>query len=370
MNDHRVCPRPSPAGGVHRLSRLLRPAPFRVALIMAAALATASCAGSSPAPRPFDGGTASQSAPNVSAAAPAGFTNPVYSSDFADPDVISVSGTHYAFATNGDLGNVQTLTSSDLLTWKPAGDALPNLPAWTSPGKVWAPEVAAQGEHRFVLYYTSAESSSGRQAIGVATADSPEGPYVPVGSRPLVSQAADGGSIDASPFLAADGKRYLYWKNDGNAINQDTWIYGQRLSADGLKLLAKPVRLFKQTKEWEGNLVEAPFMYDHAGSLHLFYSANAYDSDRYAVGEARCTTPLGPCAKSGENPVLSSSDDAAGPGHCMVLDSGGRTWMVYHAWPPDAVGSASPGRQLWISEVTWDGDHPRVSAKRENALRP
>lgn len=298
-----------------------------------------------------------------------GYTNPVYSGDFPDPDIITVAGKHYAFATNGRLGNVQALASPDLVRWTPGADALPTLPRWTVAGKVWAPEVAVHGSHRYVLYYTSQELASGRQAIGVAVATSPAGPYKPVGSRPLVTQPGDGGSIDASPFLASDGARYLYWKNDGNAIGKDTWIQVQRLSPDGLALTGKPVRLFKQTEAWEDSLVEAPHMFDHAGALHLFYSANAYDSGRYAVGDARCHSPLGPCTKL-PGPVLRSSDVAAGPGHCTVFEDAGRTWMAYHAWPPDAVGSMSPGRQMWLSEVTWRGEQPMVGATKRNSHQP
>ncbi len=56
------------------------------------------------------------------------FTNPVYGDNFADPQVVAVAGTYYAFATNGPLGNIQTLTSTDLFSWHPVGDALPELP--------------------------------------------------------------------------------------------------------------------------------------------------------------------------------------------------------------------------------------------------
>ena len=104
-----------------------------------------------------------------------GFTNPVYDNNFADPHVIAVGDGYYAFATNGPLGNVQTLKSADLVSWEQVGDALPVLPAWTSPGKVWAPEVAVQAPDRYVMYYTTADDESGRQCVGVAVASAPEG---------------------------------------------------------------------------------------------------------------------------------------------------------------------------------------------------
>ena len=288
-----------------------------------------------------------------------GFSNPVYDGSFADPQVIAVGNEYYAFATNGPLGNVQTLTSSDLVAWTPVGDALPVVPGWTSPGRVWAPEVAVHAADRYVMYYTSRDTAADRQAVGVAVASTPAGPYVDISMKPLISQADEGGSIDASPFQDSTGRRWLYWKNDGNAIGVETWIYVSELSADGLTLIGPVHRMIKQTLEWEGDLVEAPYMVERNGKFHLFYSGNAFDQATYAVGHALCESATGPCTKSGD-PVLVTSKDAAGPGHNMVIHKGERDWFVYHAWSPDAIGLDPPGRTLWLSELTWNGDNPVV----------
>jgi beta-xylosidase len=288
-----------------------------------------------------------------------GFTNPVYDSNFADPQVIAVGAEYYAFATNGPLGNIQTLKSADLVKWDQVGDALPSLPAWTSAGKVWAPEVAVQSASRFVMYYTTSDDASGRQCIGVAVAGEAKGPYVDKSSKPLICQVAEGGSIDASPFRDSSGQWWLYWKNDGNAIDQDTWIYVSKLSPDGLTLVGETKRLIMQTLPWEGNLVEAPYVVERNGKFHLFYSANAYDKAEYAVGHALCSTPAGPCEKT-PDPILVTSNDAAGPGHNMVLVKDDRYWFVYHAWDPALVGVDPPGRTMWLSELTWNGDVPVV----------
>lgn len=286
-----------------------------------------------------------------------GFKNPVYDGNFADPQVIAAGSEYYAYATNGPLGNIQTLKSTDLVSWEQVGDALPALPAWTSPGKVWAPEVAVHGPDRYVMYYTSAGAE--RQCIGVAVASAPSGPFVDKSRKPLICQVDEGGSIDASPFQDSSGQRWLYWKNDGNAIGVDTWIYVSRLSSDGLTLVGETTRLIKQTLPWEGDLVEAPYVVERNGKFHLFYSANAYDKADYAVGHALCETPAGPCVKSGD-PILTSTPDAAGPGHNMVLVKDNRYWFVYHAWDPSLIGIDPPGRTMWLSELTWNGDAPTV----------
>ncbi|RIQ11052.1 glycoside hydrolase family 43 [Jiangella rhizosphaerae] len=293
-----------------------------------------------------------------------GFTNPVVDRDFPDPAIIEAGGTYHAYATNSPLGNVPVMTSPDLVSWEPAGDAMPVLAPWVTGGRTWAPEIAVHGPDRYVLYYTALGTASGRQCVGRAVASSPSGPFVDDSPEPLICQAGEGGSIDASPFTDADGTRYLLWKNDGNAIGVDTWIYAQPLSEDGLSLAGEPVRLIKQDQPWEGSLVEAPFLWLRDGRYYLFYSANAYDSAAYAVGYAVCEGPLGPCTKPSAEPVLASTDDAAGPGHCVLVEKDGRTWMVHHAWPPDSVGSALPGRTMWLTEVTWSDGVPVLDGPR------
>ena len=207
---------------------------------------------------------------------------------------------------------------------------------------------------RYLMYYTTRAPDPEIQCVGVAVASAPGGPYADENPGPLLCEEDQGGTIDAHPFTAADGTRYLYWKNDGNAVGVDTYISVARLSADGTKLAGKPRRLFKQDLPWEGDLVEGPFVWERDGGFHMFYSANSYACADYAVGHAVADRPLGPFTKSGD-PILVSNDVAAGPGHCSLFERNGKVWMVYHAWAPEAVGSDFPGRTMWLSEVTFSG---------------
>jgi beta-xylosidase len=296
------------------------------------------------------------------------FTNPVYQSNFPDPGVIRVDGVYYAYGTNGPRGNIPMLTSTDLVHWTEKDDVLPQVGSWAQPGNTWAPEVLRTAEGRFVLYYTARSTDTGRQCIGRAVADRPTGPFADDSSAPLVCQAEQGGSIDASPFTDADGSQYLHWKNDGNAIGKPTHLFAQRLSSDGLRLLGEPVILLTNTEPWQGHVIEAPQMVRHDGRYFLFYSGNAYDSDAYAVGYALCDTPLGPCHDAPENPILRTTEAAHGPGHSYVIDGpDGNTWILYHAWPPGAVGSVVPGRLLWADRVDWKDGRPVIHGPTSTA---
>src|SRR5262249_39622361 len=150
------------------------------------------------------GGCAGPAQPHASASGgvPTGmFTNPVYRSNFPDPGVIRVGGTYYAYGTNGPRGNVPMLASTDLVHWEEGGDALPSVGGWAHPGNTWAPGVVRPAGGEFVLYYTARSVATDRQCVGRAVAAPPGGPFIDDAGEPLVCQAEQGGSIDASPFL-------------------------------------------------------------------------------------------------------------------------------------------------------------------------
>ncbi|GAA0575978.1 glycoside hydrolase family 43 protein [Paractinoplanes ferrugineus] len=315
----------------------------RIVSVLAATLLVAAC-GEAPAEK-----------------SPMTFTNPVHDRNFPDPGVLRVDGTFYAYGTNSAVANVPLLTSTDLVHWTERGDVLPAVGEWADPGNTWAPEVLRTDAGTFVLYYTARWNKADRQCIGTAVADSPTGPFLDTSGEPLICQDDEGGSIDASPFRDEDGSLYLYWKNDGNHIGVPSHLYAQRLDRDGRKLTGDRVRLLTNNQPWHGPVVEAPEMLRHDGKLYLFYSGGAFDQDGYAVGYATCDSPLGPCHDAAENPILRSAGKAAGPGHCYpVTLADGTVWLLYHAWPADAIGSISPGRQMWLDRVDWVGGKPVV----------
>ncbi|HYF64589.1 MAG TPA: glycoside hydrolase family 43 protein, partial [Herpetosiphonaceae bacterium] len=243
-------------------------------------------------------------------------------------------------------------------------DAMPALPKWAKLGGsfVWAPEMIQIGE-QFVLYYTARDKAADKQCIGVATAAKPEGKFKDTNEQALVCQADEGGSIDPSPFRDGD-KLYLYWKNDGNCCSKPTYIYAQELAPDGLSLVGEPVRLLRNDATWEGTLIEAPTMVRHADAYVMFFSANFYAGEQYAVGYATCQGALGPCQDAPENPVLSSlmdrSPPVVGPGHQDIVEVGGETWLVYHAWEILSSGLRGDRRFMWMDRVEWKDDRPDI----------
>jgi beta-xylosidase len=310
---------------------------------------------------------------------------PVYRANFPDPFVLPHEGRYLAYATNADRdqANVQMAVSQDLLNWAPlkdAGklhDAMPVLPAWAQRGGTWAPEVIRH-EDRFLLFFTARETASGRQCTGVAESADPLGPFTSAATEPLVCQRDLGGTIDASPFRDADGRLYLYYKADANAVGKPTDLFVQSMAADGLGLTGEPVKLLTNDQPWEAHVIESPTMVRRGDAYVLFYSANHFGWEAhqrlspYAMGYATCAGPLGPCTDAPENPLLYSYTDRkagclSGPGHQAVFEADGRQYILFHAHiARGGCQNAKKGRQMYIAPLGWEGGKPVIGT----SLRP
>jgi beta-xylosidase len=313
---------------------------------------------------------------------------PVLQADFPDAFVLPNGNEFLAYATNPGSGhvNVQMAVSTNLSDWqllrdaRGLHDALPVLPGWARPGRTWAPEVIAIGSG-YALYFTAQDRQSGLQCVGVGTATDPRGPFVSKATAPLVCQRDLGGTIDPSPFRDADGRLYLYFKDDGNnpAARKPVRLFAQPLSADGLSVVGEPIEILAAEAGWEGRLIEAPSMVRAPdGGYVLFFSANNYGwpdelaLSPYAMGYANCRGPLGPCAAAAENPILHSFHAPglgclSGPGHQSIFQVGSRYFLTFHAWQaaPDCH-KGDPRRFLYLSPFRWEGDKPIIG----RSLRP
>lgn len=288
---------------------------------------------------------------------------PTFEGDFADPFLLGDDGDIYAYATNTMFMNVPVLAAYGDGTGGLVGDALPELPAWSEPHHVWAPSVTEVGE-TYVLHYTTRHTASGRQCISVAVADHPAGPYVDDSTEPLVCTLDLGGSIDPSTIVDDDGTIWLLWKSDGNCCGIPTIIFAQPLTADGTGLVGEAVELIRNDLSWERDVVEGPSMIEVDGEYHLFYSANRWDTEAYAVGHAVCETVAGPCVKDAE-PWLSDTEATSGPGGLEVVEVEhlGVDLVVYHGWTGDLVGYDEGGvRSLYVRPIRWIDGEPTLVA--------
>ena len=104
-----------------------------------------------------------------------------------DPSVIKVGSEFYIFGSH--LGAAK---STDLMNWTLVADGVTNANplftnvltelqdtfAWSQSNDLWAPDVVRLGDGKFYFYYDSCRGDAPLSALGVAVADSVNGPYI------------------------------------------------------------------------------------------------------------------------------------------------------------------------------------------------
>ena len=291
-----------------------------------------------------------------------------YTGNFPDPDVLRVGDTYYAYGTATGGSYLPVMSSTDLVSWRPRSpydpgkvlnpdrdvwfnDGLPKPAVWGGDfdegrlsKRLWAPGVEKFGE-TYVAFYAlqlpSTETYPERFCISVATATSPLGPFTDTTKAPLqCSPVQDDprGSIDPEPFIDPQtGTPYLLWKTEGKVNVHSPRVFIRELTPSGTAFAAgsQPKLLLEQDQGWEGYVVENPSMIRHEGELYLFYSGNSWNSGSYATGYALCKTPLGPCEKPRETPLMAKSRELGklGPGGASAFhDASGALRLAYHYW--------------------------------------
>jgi hypothetical protein len=272
-----------------------------------------------------------------------------YDQNFADPAIIEVDGTFYAYATTTGGASLPVMTSTDRQTWIAHGDALGSGPSW-SPAievgwSVWAPSVVELPTGGFLAAFAAQTHTPGRRCIALATSSSPLGPFAVFGSAPFVCEPDPNGALD--PFLIVDEHDvpWLTWKNEGVPVghpslaSRRTGFWSRQLTDDGTAWRSgSSVHFLMETTEadrpWQGTVVENPSMTAWDNGYFLAYSANQYDSTGYATGWAVCATPGGPCTEPSVEPLLVTDSDRVGPGGPAAFVDEGVLHVAYHGWNP------------------------------------
>ena len=117
-----------------------------------------------------------------------------------------------------------------------------------------------------------------------------------------------------------------------------TPVRAQRLADDGRSLVCDSRIVLANDLDWEGHLIEGPFVTLHEGRYWLFYAGNDFGTPQYGIGVAVADHPLGPYVKQGK-PLLKSTREWLAPGHASVAPGlDGRPQLFFHAFHPNTGG--------------------------------
>ncbi|MGZ3952126.1 MAG: glycoside hydrolase family 43 protein [Flavisolibacter sp.] len=308
------------------------------------------------------------------------YTNPL-PVKLGDPYVLHTNGTYYMYGTGEVDKGFAAYSSKDLVNWKPVGKvySYDNPNGWSNPsaawdGAYWAPEVYELKGKYYMFYSAQWKENPTNETenfrIGVAVADKPTGPFIDIFNKPVFDPGYP--TLDADVFFDTDGKIYLYYsracykhpveseiadwarKKDWYKEIEESWVYGVQLKPDfsgvigePVLLLRPPVKMNDKQSEWESRSVtshevnrrwtEGSLTFKKDGLYYIMYSSNYFGGQNYAVGYATGRSPLGPFAKSPNNPVLQKNraggGSVTGTGHNSITYSpdGKEMFCVYHA---------------------------------------
>jgi hypothetical protein len=117
-----------------------------------------------------------------------------------------------------------------------------------------------------------------------------------------------------------------------------TPIRAQVIAEDGRSLVGENRIVLANDQDWEGHLIEGPFVTYQEGRYWLFYAGNDFSTPAYGIGVAVADHPLGPYTKQ-EEPLLRSTQEWVAPGHASVAPGiDGEPQLFFHAFHPGTGG--------------------------------
>jgi hypothetical protein len=285
--------------------------------------------------------------------------NPVLDGLYADPDVLYAekTGKYYIYPTSDGFHNwggyyFKTFSSENLVDWKDEGIIL-NLRgdvSWAN-DNAWAPciiEKKIGGEYKYFFYFC------GKQKIGVAVADNPEGPFVDSG-KPLINWNPDGvkGGQEIDPDVFTDpktGKSYLYWGNG--------YMAGAELNDDMTSLKMNTLKVMTPDQSFR----EGVYVIFRNDTYYFMWSEDDTRSPNYKVRYATSKSPLGQLTIPENNIVIQRDDEQEimATGHNSAIQVPGKDewYLVYHrfTYPKGKEMGRSAGfnREVCIDKLEFD----------------
>ena len=137
-----------------------------------------------------------------------------------------------------------------------------------------------------------------------------------------------------------------------------TPIHAQRMDDNG-KLIGSDTIVLVNDLDWEGHLIEGPWLTFQNGRYWLFYAGNDFGTPAYGIGVAVADHPLGPFVKQAK-PLLKSTSSWWAPGHASVAPGlDGEPQLFFHAFVP-GTGGYNTFRALLTARLCFDSEAVRV----------
>lgn len=277
----------------------------------------------------------------VTAAQSASAANPIVQTCYtADGAPLVWNDTFYLF-TGHDEGNSgffsmndwRCFATTDMQNWTDLGVPLDYTTFKWASGEAWAAQ-CIERDGKFYYYVTVTAANGGGRAIGVAVADSPEGPFTDPIGKPLCGP--NWSYIDPTVFVDDDGQAYLYWGNP------KLWMV--KLNADMISYEGQPVEVDSGCSQY----TEAPYLYKHGDWYYMVYASDGIPEN---IAYSMSKSPTGPWEYCG---IIMQNGGNSFTNHPGIIDYKGHSYFTYHTGTLPGGGGFT--RSMCIEEMTYQAD--------------
>lgn len=275
---------------------------------------------------------------------------------YADPNIAIFNCEYYIYATTDGFagwGGKQFFVwkSSNLVDWQRSTTPIltlngtaGNVP-WAT-GNAWAPTIINRGG-KYYFYFSGQNPTYKRKTIGVATAESPNGPFTAQPKAMILNNEAvkSAQAIDPAAFFdPKTGKYYLYWGN-GKAVMAE-------LADDMLSIKADTL----QNNTGLQGFKEGSFVVYREPYYHFTYSIDGTSSENYRVGYATGPSATGPWTYRGVILRKDASQGILATGHNSIVQVPGTDdwYIAYHRF--QIPGGNGTHRETTIDKLFFNED--------------
>jgi arabinoxylan arabinofuranohydrolase len=243
-------------------------------------------------------------------------------------------------------------STKDMVNWTDHGSPLSYESFSWATGKAWAPQ-CIERNGKFYFYVPVSD------AIGVAVADSPLGPFTDPLGKPLVAGSYQ--YIDPTVFIDDDGQAYLYFGNPR--------LWYVKLNADMISYSGKVEQIPNSTDAFgQRNGVadrptlyeEGPWFYKRNDLYYMMFAASGIPED---IAYSTSPGPTGPWSYRGI--IMPNRAGHAFTNHAGVVDFKGGSYFFYHT--QELNGGGGFKRSTAVEKFTYnaDGSFPTINKTSE-----
>ena len=224
------------------------------------------------------------------------------------------------------MEDYHVFSSENLTDWTDHGVIVTqNKVPWVKPDSysMWAPD-CIERNGKYYFYFPSAPKDGRGFGIGVAIADSPEGPFIP---EPENIKGISG--IDPCVLQASDGNAYIFWgagrcaklkpnmKELADDTPTETVKWGDHeFELSGVNCL----------KDLPNRQAEGPFAFEYNGNYYLTYPYVRENTE--VLGYAMSKNPMGPYEYKGL--IMPEHDNGCWTNHHSIINYKGQWYLFYH----------------------------------------